>query len=132
MKLWLVVGVGLLLGSCAGSPMRTAMMSPEERAKEDDTKCRDFGATPGTQAYFDCRMRLDERRAHMMAEARRQAASTPIVMSPPPQVPDLSGYATLQSPTPPPQQPINTFQARSPIICTTPPAVGQTVTTTCR
>ena len=130
MKLWVVVGAGLLLGACAGSPMRAAMTTPEERAKEDDAKCRDFGATPGTQAYFDCRMRLDERRAQAWAEYRRQVASTP--MPEPQPVPDLSGYATGLKPyTPPPPVTFTQPPLRQPVNCVTRPEYGQ-VRTVCQ
>jgi hypothetical protein len=33
----------------------------------DDAKCRSFGAAPGTQAYFQCRMNLDAQRAQIVA-----------------------------------------------------------------
>ena len=33
----------------------------------DDVKCRSYGATPGTQEYFQCRMTLDQNRTQMQA-----------------------------------------------------------------
>lgn len=73
----LVLLAALLLSGCAGNPIHKAL--DEAAAKQDDAKCRDFGATPGTQAYFDCRMKMDsDRNAHAesmsnaIADASRQ------------------------------------------------------------
>jgi hypothetical protein len=131
MKLWPVVGAGLLLGACAGSPMRAAMTSPEERAKEEDAKCRDFGATPGTQAYFDCRMRLDERRAQMMADYRRDLASAP--MPAPQPAPDLTAAnpVTFQPYRSPPPVSFTQPAVCQPVNCITRPEYGQ-VRTVCQ
>lgn len=111
----------LLVGGCAGSPVRIAMTSPEAQAKEDDTKCRDFGAQPGTQAYFDCRMRLDQRRADTMSEYRA-SLDEPGPVAPDSNYPriDPSAYSTM--PNLPQQQKIT---------CTSRPNFGQT-TTTCQ
>jgi hypothetical protein len=35
----------------------------EYRAKQDDTKCRDYGYQPQTKGYADCRMELERLRA---------------------------------------------------------------------
>jgi hypothetical protein len=72
------LAMGLALAGCAsvadnGSPasnmvgMATDAISPgareEYRAKQDDTKCRDFGYQPQTKGYADCRMELERLRA---------------------------------------------------------------------
>ena len=68
----------LVLSGCAsvadnGSPvsnmvgMVTDAVEPnareEFRAKQDDTKCRDFGYQPQTEAYGQCRLELERLRA---------------------------------------------------------------------
>lgn len=35
----------------------------EQLDAHDDARCRNFGAPPGTQQYFDCRMNLNNNRA---------------------------------------------------------------------
>lgn len=52
--------------------MLTACASAQQLAANDDATCQSFGAPPGTQAYFDCRMNLDQRRANH----RRDVANT--------------------------------------------------------
>jgi hypothetical protein len=44
----------LLLAGCA---------SRQELAASDDATCQSYGAPPGSQNYFDCRMNLDQARA---------------------------------------------------------------------
>lgn len=58
----------LLLSGC--------LSSREQLAKQDDSDCRSYGAKPGTQEYFQCRMAKDRNNAVAGAEAaaRSQAA----------------------------------------------------------
>jgi hypothetical protein len=42
-------------------------------ADADDWRCRQYGATPGSQVYVQCRMNLDNQR-FAASEANRQAA----------------------------------------------------------
>jgi len=39
--------------------------SPQARAANDDAQCQSYGAAPGSQAYIQCRMNLDNQRAAM-------------------------------------------------------------------
>jgi hypothetical protein len=41
--------------------------SPEVRAANDDAQCQSYGAAPGSQAYIQCRMNIDNQRAQMRA-----------------------------------------------------------------
>jgi hypothetical protein len=56
---WISV-ILVLAGLCAGC------MSAEERnaniAASDDATCQSYGAQPGSQAYFQCRMTRDQQR----------------------------------------------------------------------
>lgn len=58
-------------------PMAACGPSPAQLEAAHDGKCRGFGAQPGTQAYFDCRMTLDQQ-ASSEAFQRRMALSRSI------------------------------------------------------
>jgi hypothetical protein len=47
------IGLLLVLTACATAPQPTA-------EQVDDAQCRSYGAQPGTQAYFQCRMAKDQ------------------------------------------------------------------------
>jgi hypothetical protein len=54
-----------------------ALASPQDLAQQDDAVCRSYGATPGTDAYINCRMQRDNTR--QQGESLRRAA---IIASP--------------------------------------------------
>jgi hypothetical protein len=41
-------------------------------AANDDAQCRSYGATPGSPAYIQCRMNIDNQRAQMRAAVASQ------------------------------------------------------------
>jgi hypothetical protein len=64
MRLALVMGVGVVLASCA---------SPQETAALDDQNCRGQGLRPGTSEYDKCRTALDAaRQQENVTQAMRQ------------------------------------------------------------
>jgi hypothetical protein len=65
-KLILTVLSGALLSGC---------MTVAEQTALDDSKCRGYGAVPGTQPYVSCRTALDTTRTQ--ARAIRAAAPDP-------------------------------------------------------
>jgi hypothetical protein len=66
-----VLGIlGLSLGAC---------MSPQEQAASDGSACESYGAEPGTQAYFQCRMMKDQQR-----QANNAALAAAILSRPEP------------------------------------------------
>lgn len=56
---------GLLMGCQTIAEQQAA-----NRERADDTKCRNFGAAKGSQAYFQCRMALEHDRTQVEASAR--------------------------------------------------------------
>ncbi|RBB96821.1 hypothetical protein C3E97_029915 [Pseudomonas sp. MWU12-2115] len=85
MKILLSCAVVVLVAGCSNHPMECALGTPRadclpgtngyserqrrvnnaeavEAAKSaaDDAKCRSYGATPGTDAYVNCRVQLDK------------------------------------------------------------------------
>jgi hypothetical protein len=81
----------LLIALCA---LASACMSSEERAERisasDDAACQDYGAQPGTDQYFKCRMMKDQQR-----QATNAALATAILSRPTPApyvLPMPSGY----------------------------------------
>jgi hypothetical protein len=73
---WCLLAPLLLLGGCASREQIAARQAAARAAinAEDDGKCRSFGALPGSSAYLQCRMTLDQTRTQMEAaqEAQRQ------------------------------------------------------------
>ena len=58
----ILAAVTLSLAGCAGSPARYRVdRAGEEKrmAAEHDTKCRGYGAKPGTPAYVNCMTQMD-------------------------------------------------------------------------
>jgi hypothetical protein len=75
----LVALVGLLaLAACNQTGARTPggemFMSDAAIMAKDEGQCRSFGATPGTQAYFDCRMTLNQNRERAASNQHRYQA----------------------------------------------------------
>jgi len=63
--IWTVVLAGACLGACswveaARTPAPTP--TPEQTSASDDAKCQSYGAAPGTQPYFQCRLAIDQQR----------------------------------------------------------------------
>ena len=68
-----LAALALTLSGCAGSPARYWFdRAGEEKrlAAEHDTRCRSYGAKPGTPAYVNCMAQLDatDRVVREMAE----------------------------------------------------------------
>lgn len=59
--------LALTLAACATAEERQAQAEAQAAAinANDDAKCQSFGAAPGSQAYIQCRMNLDNQRAQM-------------------------------------------------------------------
>jgi hypothetical protein len=55
--------------------------SPQAIAASDDAQCRSYGAAPGSPAYIQCRMNIDNQRGQMRAAIASQLIGR---MSPPP------------------------------------------------
>ncbi len=53
--------LALLLAGC---------QTTEERIAADDSQCRSYGVQPGSQAYVQCRMNIDNNRAAIKASER--------------------------------------------------------------
>lgn len=51
---------------------------PAARAAADDQKCRDYGMAPGSDAYANCRMTLDQNRVQAR-EMKKAAAGAAVV-----------------------------------------------------
>jgi len=65
----LALVVVLTICGCASREQIEARQAAARAAidAQDDAKCRSFGATPGSQAYFQCRMTLDQTRTQITA-----------------------------------------------------------------
>jgi hypothetical protein len=50
-------------GICMSLLWLSACASAQQIASQDDATCRSYGASPGSQAYFDCRVMRDAQRA---------------------------------------------------------------------
>jgi len=63
------------LTGCATSEQIANRRQDELAARDasDDGTCRSYGATPGTQPYFNCRMTLNSQ--HGQEDAQKQQAS---------------------------------------------------------
>lgn len=77
--LWLA----LALGGCGGDGTMVGAIKElqepgslaREREVRDDAKCRQYGFTPGTEAYGNCRLQLDQMRATNAAASARPAGT---------------------------------------------------------
>ncbi len=49
-------------------------MSDAAIMAKDDGQCRSFGATPGSQAYFECRMLMNQNRQQAAENQQRYQA----------------------------------------------------------
>ena len=62
MRILGIVALAAALGGCAGSPVGDAIAGPEKLAAQDDAYCNSIGATKGTPAYTDCRLKVTQQR----------------------------------------------------------------------
>lgn len=53
----------LVLTGCEAHQQADATAEAQARAVNDDAKCRSNGVLPGSQAYLECRMSLDNQHA---------------------------------------------------------------------
>ena len=88
MRLAVLVVAGLGLAGCAGSPVGDAIAGPEKLAARDDATCQSYGATPGSNAYVQCRMitaqnRDENHRARLAAAQQSFAAASQAAQAPP-------------------------------------------------
>src|SRR6476469_7831420 len=77
MKFLLVLFASLCVVGCA--------QTREELSRADDADCASYGAQPGSQAYFQCRMMKDQQRE--AGRAAGQAAMAAAILSRPPYQP---------------------------------------------
>jgi hypothetical protein len=68
----------LALAACNQTGPRTPggemFMSDAAIMAKDDGQCRSFGATPGSQAYFECRMLMNQNRQQAANNQQRYQA----------------------------------------------------------
>jgi hypothetical protein len=59
--------LALMLAAFASAEERQAQAEAQAAAinANDDAKCQSFGAAPGSHAYIQCRMNLDNQRAQV-------------------------------------------------------------------
>lgn len=79
----LLIAVGslvLMLAGCSSDAINRFWGYPtrEERAAADDAKCRQYGFTPGTEGYGNCRLQLDQIRATKQAAAASEQVAADI------------------------------------------------------
>jgi hypothetical protein len=74
-RLLIIVGLSLLCSGCL-----TTQEQANAIAASDDAACQTYGAQPGSQAYFQCRMAKDQQR-----QANRTALAAAILSQPQPQ-----------------------------------------------
>ena len=74
---WIVVAGILCLSGCVSGEERAQRAAQQAAATEAarDTKCRSFGAQPGTPAYVDCRLRLEQMASNETAAAHAASAA---------------------------------------------------------
>src|SRR5260370_33497533 len=77
------LAAGLMLSSCAQWQAERDAQQAAAIAANDDGQCRSYGAAPGSQAYIQCRMNLDNQRAQMRTALASQLIGR--MTAPPPQ-----------------------------------------------
>jgi hypothetical protein len=71
--LWATVLTALLQGCVSAEKRETRATAERTRiAAEEDAQCRSYGAEPGTQPYFQCRMALHQQKTAIAAAAQMQ------------------------------------------------------------
>lgn len=72
----------LPLAGCATGPRLSPEQIQARISAHDDQTCREYGASKGSEAYYECRMHLrDERIAAADADQARRAALAGIVLN---------------------------------------------------
>jgi hypothetical protein len=78
MRAMCALSIAIALGGCGTGSQHDAHQAQMARmvdyAALDDSECQSYGAKPGTQSYIDCRMRMKEQRAALMAAERANQA----------------------------------------------------------
>lgn len=105
-RVLLAIMLASCLSACATGP------TPAQIAAADDASCQSYGASPGSDAYYQCRMAKDQQR-----QQARAALAAAILSRPAPQPYYL-----------PPPAPV--VAAPRPLNCTSMP-VGSMVSTQC-
>jgi hypothetical protein len=80
-RIVLAVIAAVGLASCANSESAkraAAQAAFQAEIKADDAECQSYGAKPGSDAYVQCRLAIDVRKANAQAaaDAARQQART--------------------------------------------------------
>jgi hypothetical protein len=73
---WVFVLLALGLASCAeyeAQKQAEANAAAARRAENDDAHCRSYGVQPGSNAYVQCRMNLDNQHAQDFMQRRALA-----------------------------------------------------------
>ena len=86
MRIIAACALALMLAGCAQYNQYQQEQAQAEAANvaaNDDGQCRSYGAAPGSQAYIQCRMNIDNQRAQ--TRAALGAALMGRMMTPPPQ-----------------------------------------------
>ncbi|MEW6318149.1 MAG: hypothetical protein AB1670_17405 [Pseudomonadota bacterium] len=65
MRILIAMGISLVLAGCANYQAQLA----EQVASAADAQCRSYGAQPGSPAYIQCRMNIDNQRANERSAA---------------------------------------------------------------
>ena len=74
-----VIALAITMSGCAEYQAERA----QAMADNDDAQCQSYGAQPGTQAYIQCRMNLDNQRAQMRTAIASQMLSRSAPPPPP-------------------------------------------------
>jgi hypothetical protein len=80
--------IGVALSSCAEIQARQqqqAMAQAQAIAANDDGQCQSYGAAPGSPAYIQCRMNIDNQRAQMRTALASQLMGRMMTPQPQPQ-----------------------------------------------
>ncbi|VVP44021.1 hypothetical protein PS862_05037 [Pseudomonas fluorescens] len=97
MKVWIGAVAVLALAGCANHPLDCSMgiarddcppdtkgyanrqenlnnlaAAKELQASKDDAQCQSYGATPGSDAYVNCRVQLDKTTTDLQANAEKE------------------------------------------------------------
>jgi outer membrane biogenesis lipoprotein LolB len=71
MKLILILLAAATLTGCVQYNARRQAESVQMQMGDDDAHCRSYGAQPGSSAYVQCRMNLDQ--MHAQGQQQRRA-----------------------------------------------------------
>ncbi|MCX2898998.1 hypothetical protein [Pseudomonas mandelii] len=96
--------------------LRSLAAAKELQSSRDDAQCQSYGAAPGSDAYVNCRVQLDNTNTDLQAHAEREKRQRLVQML------NLQNHK-YQQPVPQPYAPKQTH-------CTS-TAYGQTVSTDC-